>query len=172
MMHPLKRPGRGRGMTLVELLVALAITAIISVAVVSMLYAGGQVNSVLNTAMTNEWEVESALLRMAQQLRQCTTFSVPTGMSGGTAFSLVTQPDAANGNQTYNVNYSLVAGPNGAQQLQKNDSRYGNSILISNLQSFDVRYKTASAPYVVVLTLTSTGSPPVTRLLRVTPRNQ
>ncbi len=160
------------GLTLVEMLMSLSILAVVSTAVVTMLHGGAQVSAALTSSMTNQWEVQAAIARMVQQSRLCTTLNVPTGTGGGSAFSLVTQPDAANNSATYNVSYALVTVADGTRQLQETDSRYGTSILIRNVQSFDVRTKNVSAPQVVIVTLTVGGAPPVLRTFRITPRNQ
>jgi type II secretory pathway component PulJ len=159
-------------MTLVELLVSLTILAILSTAVTVMLRAGGQASSALGASMTNQWEVQTALSRIVQQSRMCTTLTVPTGVSGGSTFSLVTEPDTLNNSATYAVTYSLITASDGTKQLQEADARYGNSILLHNVQSFDVRTKNIGAPQVVILTLTVGSTPPVTRTVRITPRNQ
>jgi hypothetical protein len=136
-----------------------------------MIQAGSRVNSAINTSITSEWEMESALGRVVQQLRMCTALSLPTGVSGGTSFSLTTQPDASNGNLSYVVSYAVVTAVDGTKQLQESDPRFGTSTLINDVRSFDVRLKSASAPTVVVISITVGGTPPVTRTLRVTPRN-
>jgi prepilin-type N-terminal cleavage/methylation domain-containing protein len=160
------------GMTLVEMLVALSILAVVSTAVVSMLRAGAQVSGALGSSITSQWEVEAAICRIVQQGRMCTSLNVPSGTTAGTAFSLVTQPDAANGNATYNVSYSLVTAADGSKQLQETDARYGTSILIRNVQTFSVRTKNVGWPQVVIVTLTAGSVPPVARTFRMTPRNQ
>jgi type II secretory pathway component PulJ len=159
-------------MTLVEMLMALSILAVVSTAVVAMLHAGAQVSGALGNSITNQWEVEAAIARIVQQTRMCTTLTVPGGTSGGTTFSLVTEPDAANGNVTYSVSYALITAGDGTQQLQETDSRYGTSILIHNVQSFSIRTKNVGLPTVAIVTLTVGGAPPVTRTFRMTPRNQ
>jgi prepilin-type N-terminal cleavage/methylation domain-containing protein len=161
----------GRGMTLVELLMALSILAVLSTAIVFMLQGGVKVSGALGASITNQWEVEAAICRMVQQGRMCTTMTVPGGTGGGTTFSLVTQPDAANGNATYNVSYSLATAADGTKQLQETDTRYGTSILVRNVQSLNVRTKVAGMPQVVIITLTA-GNPAVARTFRITPRNQ
>jgi prepilin-type N-terminal cleavage/methylation domain-containing protein len=162
---------RRRGLTLVEMLVALSITAVVSTAVAAMLHAGAKVNSSLNDVMTSQWEMESAIMRITQLARVCTSLTVPTGVSGGTSFSLVTEPDAANGNATYTVTYAL-APVNGANELQETDPRFGTSTLIHNVQSFDVRTKNLGLPQVVVLSITAGPAPAATRTFRIMPRNQ
>jgi prepilin-type N-terminal cleavage/methylation domain-containing protein len=163
---------RASAMTLVEMLVSLAILAVVSTAIVAMLHGGAQVSSALGSSISNQWEVEAGICRIIQQARMCTSLTVPTGTSGGTSFSLVTQGDAANGNTTYAVTYNLVTASDGSKQLQETDPRYGTSILIRNVQAFDVRTKNSGLPQVVIVNMTVGGGPPVTRTFRMTPRNQ
>jgi prepilin-type N-terminal cleavage/methylation domain-containing protein len=167
-----RRGRRGGGMTLVEMLMSLAILAVVSTAIVAMLHGGAQVSSALGSSINNQWEVETAVCRIVEQSRMCSLLTVPSGTSGGTSFSLVTQPDASNGNTTYAVSYDLVNASDGTKQLQETDARYGKSILIRNVQSFSVRTKNAGLPQVVIVTLTVGSAPPVVRTFRVTPRNQ
>jgi prepilin-type N-terminal cleavage/methylation domain-containing protein len=156
-----------RAVTLVELMISLVILAIISTAIFVMLRAGAQVSGSITGSMTSEWEVETAIARILPQVRHCTSINVPYGTTGGPDFSLVTQPDSANGNTTYNVQYKFTNG-----QLQEIDSRYGTSVLIRNVQSFSARTKNSGSPTVLILTMTVGAKPPVTRTVRITPRNQ
>jgi prepilin-type N-terminal cleavage/methylation domain-containing protein len=160
------------GMTLVESLMALSILAVVSTAVVAMLRASTQVSSAMGSSISSQWEVQTAIARMVEQSRVCASLNVPTGVAGGTSFSLVTEPDAANGNVSYNVTYSLVTAADGSQSLQENDARYGASILIHNVKTFSVRTKNAGLPQVVIIDLTTGSAPMITRSFRITPRNQ
>jgi type II secretory pathway component PulJ len=172
-MNRLRRNFRRRSaLTLVELLIALSITTVVSTAALGMLHAGAQAGTTIQNSISTEWEVQTALFRMINQTRDCTSFNVPTSTSGGSSFSLVTQPDTANGNITYALTYSLVTAADGTSQLQESDPRYGSSVLVHNVQSFDVRYKSGTAPLVIVITLTAGNSNTVSRLVRVRPRNQ
>jgi hypothetical protein len=163
---------RRAAMTLVETLMSLAILAVVSTAIVYMLRGGAQVSSALGSSISTQWEVESAICRMVAQGRMCSLMTVPSGTSGGTTFSLVTQPDPDNASATYPVTYSLVTASDGTKQLQETDPRYGTSILIRNVQSFNVHTKFAGMPQVAIITLTAGSAPPVTRTFRITPRNQ
>ena len=185
---PWKRPHRmPKALTLVELLVALSILAVISMAVTTMLYAGAQVNRVITSSIDTQWEMEAAFSRIAQEIRTCDPLNlvnVPTGTDGGTFCSFVTQPDpdSPGGDQTYDVSLQLAQAPDGTWQLWESQFLHGtatprfpgqpNAVLLHNVQAFDVRTKTAVLPQVVILTMTAGRSPPVTRTLMVTPRNQ
>jgi prepilin-type N-terminal cleavage/methylation domain-containing protein len=169
---PFVSPTRA-ALTLVESLVALSILAVVSTAVTVMLHAGAQVSTAMGAAISNQWEVQTALERIVAQSRVCTILNVPSGTAGGTSFSLTTQLDPANGNASYNVTYTLAPESDGTKSLQETDPRYGTSTLVHNVQSFNVRTKNASPlPQVVIIDLTAGTSPPVSRTIRITPRNQ
>jgi type II secretory pathway pseudopilin PulG len=169
----IRRGAAARGaMTLVETLMSLAILAVISTAIVFMLRGGTQVSSALGSSIANQWEVEAAICRMVEEGRMCTAMTVPGGTLGGNSFTLVTEPDAANGNATYTITYALVTAADGSKQLQETDARYGTSILVRNVQSFSARLKNAGAPQVVIVTMAVGNAPTVTRTFRITPRNQ
>jgi type II secretory pathway component PulJ len=159
-------------LTLVESLMALSILAVVSTAVVFMLHASTQVSTAMGASISNQWEVQTALARIVEQSRVCSSLNVPTGTAGGTAFSLVTQLDPANGNTSYPVSYNLATETDGTKSLQETDPRYGTSTLIRNVQSFNVRTKNPGLPQVVIINLTVGTAPPVTRTIRITPRNQ
>jgi len=166
-----KRRAR-KAFTLVELLVAITILAILSTAVVMMLRSAANVTNAVTASMAYEMEVETALLRIIQNVRMCTSVFVPSGATGGNTFSLVTQADPANNNATYPVTYSLIVAADGTRQLEEIDSRYGASTLIRDVQSFDVRYTNASGPTVILLTFSVGKNPPVVRTVKIAPRNQ
>jgi prepilin-type N-terminal cleavage/methylation domain-containing protein len=169
-MSSSRRP-KTPGMTLVETLMALSILAVVSTAVAAMLHAGARVSNAMNASITSQWEVQSALLNITQQVRLCASVTVPNGTGGGTSFSLVSQPDSANNNTSYTISYALAT-VDGVQVLQQTDPRFDTKTLIHNVQSFDVRTKNTGSPQILILTLTTAGTPPVTRTVRITPRNQ
>jgi hypothetical protein len=181
--HPPPRPSRA--LTVVELLVALSIVAVVSTAVTTLLYAGGKVNSFVTSSIDTQWEVEAAVNRIAQEIRTCDPLNlvnVPTGTGGGAFCSFVTQPDPANGNQTYDVSLQLMQASDGTWQLWESQYLHGtttprfagqpSAVILHNVQSFDVRTKTAGLPQVVTITMTAGRNPPVTRTLTIAPRNQ
>jgi type II secretory pathway pseudopilin PulG len=157
-------------MTLVELIMALAIMSVICTAVLALLTASAHTNAAITATITSQQELEMALRRMIQQTRMCSSLTVPSGNSNGTSFSLTTQPDTANSNASYSVSYSMVA-VGGLNQLQETDTRYGTSVLIHDVQSFDVKLKNAGSPAVLIVTVTVGRNPSSTRTIRITPRN-
>jgi prepilin-type N-terminal cleavage/methylation domain-containing protein len=160
---------RGRAVTLVELLVALTVLAVLSVAVTTMLRGAAQVSGAITTSMTSESEVEFTLHRVIQNVRMASVLKKPSVITVAHELELVTQPDAANA--TYQVLYEIVPGPDGTTQLQETDPRYGKSILISDLQTFDVRLQTADPPKIVLITLKAGKNPGVTRSVKIAQRN-
>jgi prepilin-type N-terminal cleavage/methylation domain-containing protein len=165
-----------RAMTLAEMMLALTILALLSTAVLGMVQLGGRMNSVVSSSITTDLEVETALARIVQMGRTCASVSVPSGTVAGTAFSLVTQPDAANGNQCYDVSYSYANGQLTETQYLSGTTtprfNAASSVIIRNVQSFSVCLKSATAPQVVVISITVGTGPQATRTVRFTPRNQ
>jgi len=167
---------RRAGMTLVEMLMALAILAVVSTAVLSMIRVAGAVNGTVNNSMTNDLEVESAIARILGAGRTCASMTVPSSTSQGTTFSLQTQPDMANGNASYDITYTFANG-----QLTETQYLHGTTtprfnaataVLIHDLRTFSVCLKSATAPQVAVIVMTVGVGPPALRTFRVTPRNQ
>ena len=165
-----------RAMTLVELLMALSIMGVVSTAVFSMIHAAGNVSSVVTTSIGNDTELQTAIERMVQEGRTCVTLTAPTSTTAGTTLSFVSQPDATNGNQSYDISYTL-SGTN-LQETQylhnTTTARFAvaTTTIIHNVQSFSVALKSAGTPQVAVVTLTVGTQPPATRTFRITPRNQ
>ena len=168
------RPGHIRpAFTLVELLVALAIIAVTSTAVVAMLAAAARTTSVVTAQAAAQWELDATMRRVTQQVRTCAagTLSVSTDASGNATFSLTTQPDV--NNISYAVSYSLAVAADGSKQFVETDPRYGTSVLVHNVQAYDARLKNATGPAILVVTLIA-GRQDVqtTRVFEATPRNQ
>jgi len=162
-----------RGMSLIELLIALSIVAVLSIAITALLQAGARTSAYLRDTGEAQNEVELAVRRIVHNVRNCASLTVPSGTSAGTTFSVVTQADPANNMATYNITYTLATLPNGTRELQETDPRYGTSSLIGDVQSFSVRTQYATTPVVVLFTISAgrQGATPINRTFRVTPRN-
>jgi prepilin-type N-terminal cleavage/methylation domain-containing protein len=176
MKHALLQHLHRRGMTLAEMLLALTILAIVSTAVLSMIQLAGRVNGAVSNSITNDLEIESAICRILANGRTCSSMTVPSGTSDGATFSMQTQPDAANGNASYDITYTFANGQLTETQYIHGTTtpRFGtaSAVLIRDLQAFSVRLKAAGSPQVAILTLTAGSGPSATRTFRVTPRNQ
>lgn len=161
-----------RAMTLVELLVALVIVAICSIAVERMLAAALQSERYLNKTNAAMSEVELAVRRMTHALRTCQSVRVPAGTASETpiaaqsSFSLVTQPDPDDASKSYSVTYQLSG-----TTLQEIDSRYGTNTLVNNVSAFSVIRDSASPDSLIKITLTLNTQPAVTRTFRICCRN-
>jgi prepilin-type N-terminal cleavage/methylation domain-containing protein len=165
-----------RAMTLAEMLLALTILAVMSTAVFAMVQVGGRANSTVNASITTDLEVEAALARIVQLGRTCTALSVPSGTTAGTTFTIQTQPDAANGNQTYDITYTYANG-----QLTETQYLHGtttprftnaSTVIIRNVQAFSVMLKSVAPPQVAIISITAGTGPRAARTIRFTPRNQ
>jgi prepilin-type N-terminal cleavage/methylation domain-containing protein len=161
-----------RGFTLVELLVALAIVAVTSTAIVAMLSAAAQTSGVITAQGATEWEIDAAMRRITQQVRMCAagSLAVTTDASGNPTFSLITQPDV--NNNSYNVSYALATASDGTQQVTETDPRYGTSVLVHNVVSWDARLKNATGPAILVVSVTAGRADAQTaRVFEAAPRN-
>ena len=156
-----------RAFTLVELLVALVVISIISVAVFTMT-AGATSTSLYVTAGTDTVsEVETAYRRMLHNLRTCSAISAPTGTTASNTLTVVTQPDASNGGTTYTVSYAVSNG-----SLVETDSRYGSSnTLLTGVTGFSVTRNSVASPQTVTVALAAGKSPAVARTVTIYCRN-
>ncbi len=114
-----------RGFTLVEMMTALAVVAVIAVSVTALLYGASETNSYTNSQGVATSSVELAFRRITYNLRMASSLTTPSTTTAGSTLTLVTQPDASNGNVTYTVTYAL-SGTN----LTESDSRYNGARVI------------------------------------------
>jgi prepilin-type N-terminal cleavage/methylation domain-containing protein len=153
--------------TLVELLLALAITAMLSVAVTAMLMGAARTDLYVSQQSTAVSQAENALRRIVYNLRAASAVSSPaTGVTAST-LTLATQPDSANGNQPWTVTYALSG-----TDLTENDPRYNNgaapNTIARNVSSFQVVHTSNS---LITITITVGTNPQVKRSLTVYCRN-
>jgi prepilin-type N-terminal cleavage/methylation domain-containing protein len=127
-----------RAFTLIETILALTIFAMISLSVCILIVAAMNTDRVLRSTNTAQSEMEFAIGRISNNIRECQTGSLTVGTS---TLSTLTQADVANGYSSgATVSYSLQADPNAAGQnmLMENDQRYGNNALVHNVKTFSV----------------------------------
>jgi prepilin-type N-terminal cleavage/methylation domain-containing protein len=154
------------GVALVELLVALAVVALLSTAVTVMLAGASQTNSYVNTETDMMTSVENANRRILHNVRTASALTAPVNGTLTNALTILTQNDAAYGNAPATVTYSIVSG-----NLVETDSRYpGNSVLVRGVSAFTVQ-RVATTPTQLNITITSSNIPPVTRSITITCRN-
>src|SRR4051812_39341774 len=99
-----------RAVTLVELLVALAVLAVISTAVTTMLAGASKTNQYVNTETDTMSQVENAYRRILHNVRTASAITSPSNgtlfsPSTTTPFTISTQVDPSNGNAAATVNY-------------------------------------------------------------------
>jgi prepilin-type N-terminal cleavage/methylation domain-containing protein len=157
----------GRAFTLVEMMLALVIISVVSVAVTALLAASGNSSSYVTSTNNAVWQVDNACRRMTYNLRMASTLDSPAGTTQTNTFTVHTQQDAGNGNATYQVVYAV----DGNNNLTENDARFGTNTLVSNVTSFTVVRVTASAPTTVQISITAGTKSPVTRTFVVLCRN-
>ena len=157
-----------RAVTLVELLTALAVVAVLSTAVATMLAGAGNTHQYVNTETDAMSQVENAYRRVLHNVRTASALTTPNNAalhSPGT-LTLQTQNDPSYGNVPATVTYSISG-----SDLIETDSRYsGNAILVPNVATFSVQ-RIATSPTQLSITITSGTIPPVTRTAIITCRN-
>jgi prepilin-type N-terminal cleavage/methylation domain-containing protein len=157
---------RRRGVTLVELLVALSVVAILSAAIAVMLAGASNTHQYVNNEADAMSNVENAFRRMLHNTRTASALVAPTTGTLTNTLTVLTQPDPSYGGAPATVTYSLSNG-----NLVETDSRYaGNSILVPHVSAFSVQ-RTGTGPLQLNITITSGSTPAVTRSAIVMCRN-
>jgi hypothetical protein len=157
---------RPRGVTLVELMLALTIVALVPGAVATMLAGAGKAHQYVNPKTEAMSQVENASRRILHNVRTASTLTTPndgTLHSPGT-LTITTQPDTGYPSGA-TVTYSVSGG-----NLVENDQRYGTNTLLSHVTTFSVQ-RTSTSPTQLSITITSGTVPAVTRTVMVTCRN-
>jgi prepilin-type N-terminal cleavage/methylation domain-containing protein len=134
--HSCLRPRRA--FTLIELLLAITIMAIVSTAVVTLLFGASNTDHFLFACNTAQSETDLAMHRIVNNIRTAQSGSVGLGTN---TFSTLSPTDAVDGYPSGSiVSYTLVADPSNAGQniLQENDQRYGTNTLVHNVTTFGV----------------------------------
>lgn len=128
-----------RGFTMVELLMALMILALITTAVTTMTFGAMNTDRFLRSTNTAQAEAELAMRRIAFNLRTAQTGSITIS---GTTLTTLSQPDSANNAPNgATVVYSLRTNPTNAnqKQLMENDARFGGlNVLANNVSTFTI----------------------------------
>ena len=159
-------PHLPRGMTLLELMLALSITSMVGGATAMLMVGAANTSKFVNTSGDAVWQIDNSLRRMTHNIRTCSALDSPANTTPTAAFSVHTQPDAANGNATYQVSYQL-SGTN----LQETDTRYGTNTIARNVTAFSVTRVSVASPVTVSITLTIGTSPQTTRNVVILCRN-
>ena len=166
---PFRRSATPRAVTLLELLLALSIVAVLSTAVAAMLVGAGDTNQFVNDSNDATSQVENAYRRILHNVRTAQSLSNPSDTTVHTPGTLTikTQNDAANGYASgATVTYSVSGG-----NLVENDQRWGTNTLVPNVATFSVQKISSTTPTQISITITSGGSAPVTRTAIITCRN-
>jgi prepilin-type N-terminal cleavage/methylation domain-containing protein len=159
-----------RAFTLVELLTALVIMSMLSLAVVTILMGAARTNMHVTGETGAIAQAENAARRIMHNLRTASSLSDPAAVATTHSLTLTTQPDSGNGNATYTVTYALSG-----RNLTESDPRYNvggaPNVIATNVSAFDVTRNATSAPQSVTIRITIGTSPAVTRSLTVYCRN-
>jgi type II secretory pathway pseudopilin PulG len=162
---------RTGGTTLVELMVALAVVGVISVAVTILLTGAGQTSSFINSQGQAAAELETAYRRIMHNIRTASMLVTPTDTNTASLLTVKTQPDPNNSNQPWTVTYKILNG-----NLVEDDPRYDSSgstpnVLVTNVKTFTVTRSSTSNPTAIQVTITSSSAPPITRSASIDCRN-
>jgi prepilin-type N-terminal cleavage/methylation domain-containing protein len=163
---PLQAVKSRRAMTLVELLIALTIMAIMFTAVAALIYGTMNTDRFMRTQSQAISEVELATRRIMYNLRSCSIITTPTDTNATNTITILTQPDPTNGNLAYTVTYAL-AGNN----ITETDTRYGTNTLVHNASTFSVARLSLISPESILVTITLPTTPAITRTFTVQCRN-
>ena len=162
-------PAARRALTMVELLVALVVVSVLSIATTILLQGAARTNTNVNAMFSSQWEVETALRRIIQETRLCTSIVSVSANS----LTIVTEPDTSNNNVSYTVTYAAVTAADGTQQLQETNTStaVGTAVLVHNLTAFTVALGNINGKSVVNITITAGTSTPTVRTITISPRN-
>lgn len=169
-MKSVRQGKRAGGFTIVEVLSALVILSIVGTAVCGLTMAAMNSDRFLRSANTAQMEVEWAMRRIANNIREAQTGTITAGSN---TLSMTTQADSTHGYPNgATVSYSLGADPTISTQndLYENDQRFGNNILVQNVKGGGFSTVSGYTNLYQVDLVTGTN-PPVERHLQVFGRN-
>ena len=162
---------RRAGFTLVELILALLITAIISLAACTLVFSALASDRYLRSAHSAQAEVELASRRIINNIREAQTGSIVIGTQ---TLTTITQADTADGYPNgVTVSYALQNDPNhaGQKQLVETDPRYGtNNVVANNVTTFKVALVSGFTDF-YQLDIVAGTSPVAERHVQVNTRN-
>src|SRR5690349_18285445 len=96
-MWPSRKSHARRGVTLVELLLALAVVAVLSTAVAVMLAGAGKTHQFVNTETDTMSQVENAYRRILHNVRTASSLTTPSNGTLGATLTVKTQSDSSYG---------------------------------------------------------------------------
>jgi len=167
-------PKHSRGVTLVELLVAISILAIVSTAVATLLNGAGHTHQYVNKETDAMAQIENAYRRIMHNLRTAKTLTAPTVTTATNTFTITTQVDPSYGNASATVTYSL----NASGDLVEDDPRYNPAVstpnvILRNVRLFTVKRETAvgTSPTQVTIMIQTNTDPVITRTVKINCRN-
>lgn len=154
------------GYTLVELMVSLSIFGFSATAISSLMFATYNTNRVVRTTVSDTAEAEIALRRMIEHVRSANDvlYDPATGLM------IQTPPDSSS--LSYIYIYYIAQG-NLRERIQTAGSLtlIQDNAIVDNLATFSVHRVGTTVPRSWQISITLTGSPPITRSATVTSRN-
>lgn len=161
-----------RGFTLMEIILALTILAVVGVAVCTLTLGAMNDDRYLRKTAAYQAEAELAIRRISNNIRSAQTGTIVLGTTQ--ILTTQTQADASNGYPNgATVYYTLQNDPvnSGKKQLLETDPRYGtNNVLANNVTTFTVTTVSGNSDLYQV-DLIIAGTPPVERHVQVFNRN-
>ena len=157
-----------RAFTLIEVIAALLILSLVSIAVAAMTFGAMNDDRYLRTATASQAEIELAARRIATNIRQAQPGSINAGT---TALTVISQADTANGYPNgATVTYSLTVTA-GKTNHTENDPRLGGAnVIVNNITTFNI-VAVAGVSDLYQLDLVTNTTPPVERHLKIYARN-
>jgi type II secretory pathway component PulJ len=154
-----------------ELLLAVSVVALLSVAVAGMLAGAARTSTYVTTTTDAMSQVETAYRRLVHNVRTASAITAPAAGATDSTLTLQTQPDGANSNVPWTVTLKVVNG-----NLVEDDGRYDGSsgtpnVLVPNVKVFTVSRSAGSSPTTITVTITSNTAQAVTRTATIACRN-
>ncbi len=170
MNSPLKIPAsRRRGMTLVELMLALTILSILSVGATNLIIGGLQTDRVLLDSDRQVSEMEHSIRRQIHNIRTGTAVTI-----GANTISMTSQADPNNNGQTYTITYTYSSA---AGTLSESSTQYGTNppvnVIAYNVTAFSAA-QISTPPQLISVDITiaaTTTAPPTRRTFQIMNRN-
>jgi prepilin-type N-terminal cleavage/methylation domain-containing protein len=157
------------GFTLVELIVALVVISIISVAVTQMVVGAAETSLYVTNGTDSISQVETAYRRILHNLRTCSQITATTANS----LTLQTQNDPNFNNAPRTVTYSVSGGILTEQNVGTSGTTTTttNSQLVFGVTNFFVTVVNTTTPKTVQIEITAGTSPVVDRTATIYCRN-
>lgn len=159
-------PRRSRAFTLIELMIALVIFALIAVAGTYLLLASCDTQQYVQNSAAADSEVEFARQRITENIRAATAVVI-----SGSTITITSPPSSLISGGTFTITYSILGSTLTETYLNNtNNQTYTSGTLVHNVTQFSVS-KLAANPKAFQLVLTAGTTPSVQRTFVAFARN-